>query len=229
MDSINSAIKANHNNTSANKHHLVHKGRTVSHFAGYTTNKYSCVLCKKNHLLFQCSQFLALTVTDRKNFAKNNKLCFNCLRTGHQISACKSTNLCKECNHKHHSLLHQVEDFQQPEIVPSTSSVNVTQSGVNHSVVLLSTAIVLIKDSFNRMRKCRALLDMRSQSHFITESMVKKLGLNSENTNLTILGVNSVITTVKKQVNVNFHSTYTAFSSNINCFVVPQVITNLPM
>ena len=43
------------------------------------TRTFSCWLCKNNHRLMNCKGFLA----ERKNFAFDNKLCFNGLSKGH--------------------------------------------------------------------------------------------------------------------------------------------------
>ncbi|OXU16262.1 hypothetical protein TSAR_006916 [Trichomalopsis sarcophagae] len=39
-----------------------------------------CVCCNAPHALYQCQEFRDLIVSDRWNFVKMNKLCFNCLR-----------------------------------------------------------------------------------------------------------------------------------------------------
>ena len=38
-----------------------------------------------------------------------NKLCFNCLKFGHRVFACRSPKRCDPCGKKHHSHLHQEE------------------------------------------------------------------------------------------------------------------------
>ena len=48
----------------------------------------SCWLCKNNHRLMNCKDFLAKTPAERNNFVFNNKLCFNCLFMGHQLNDC---------------------------------------------------------------------------------------------------------------------------------------------
>jgi hypothetical protein len=39
------------------------------------------------------------------------KLCLNCLRNNHTTSDCRNTAKCRNCNKKHHSLLH-IENTQ---------------------------------------------------------------------------------------------------------------------
>jgi hypothetical protein len=58
-----------------------------------------------------------------------------------------------------------------------------------HKVVLLSTALTYVKNNKNNFHKCRALLDVGSQSNIIKESLAKKLNLNLSNNNISIQGV----------------------------------------
>ncbi len=39
-----------------------------------------CAMCKENHILFKCEQFLKLPIVDRVDTVKRLRLCFNCLR-----------------------------------------------------------------------------------------------------------------------------------------------------
>ena len=52
--------------------------------------------------------FVALTVDQRLQHARNLPLCFNCL-SPHQFADCQSTRTCRSdgCNKKHHTLLHK--------------------------------------------------------------------------------------------------------------------------
>ena len=66
----------------------------------------TCLKCAGPHELFDCDEFEKLQVRQRLNFAKNNPVCFNCLRTGHLMQSCKSDYLCNICTEEHHTLLH---------------------------------------------------------------------------------------------------------------------------
>lgn len=48
-----------------------------------------------------------LEVNQRKSFLKDKKICFNCLRSGHIVSSYSSWGLCRRCNAKEYTLLHQ--------------------------------------------------------------------------------------------------------------------------
>ena len=69
----------------------------------------SCVLCESVHKLRKCPVFLRQLPLDRKRVVQENKLCYYCLRRGHQVFECKSKILCHECGRHHHTQLHTKE------------------------------------------------------------------------------------------------------------------------
>ena len=72
--------------------------------AGYV--KPQCSLCNAGHHVFQCKQFLEMTVTQRRDHVSGANLCFNCLRTGHVAKECQSSFKCRICKKVHNTLLH---------------------------------------------------------------------------------------------------------------------------
>nr|XP_034174768.1 uncharacterized protein LOC117601732 [Osmia lignaria] len=68
-------------------------------------NVNKCVMCKDNHEIYQCKQFLQAAVRDRLDVIKRSRLCLNCFRSNHLVSNCQA-NGCKKCNQKHNTLLH---------------------------------------------------------------------------------------------------------------------------
>ncbi|XP_023311029.1 uncharacterized protein LOC111691852 [Anoplophora glabripennis] len=139
--------------------------------------------------------------------------------TGHIVQNCTSKG-CKHCEKKHNSLLH----VDKPEQVPKgTLNAGSSQSGVEladtncktqginsdttsltanvkvHSEILLSTALVLIKDKFGKSHECRALLDSGSQSNFLTKELCDRLQLSVRKTNVPVAGnINLADTTFNK-------------------------------
>ncbi|XP_075163323.1 uncharacterized protein LOC142235958 [Haematobia irritans] len=70
------------------------------------TSNTSCKKCKQQHKLFQCSEFINLDIEGRRKFIKDNSLCFNCLKSGHNASNCSSKYRCRNCNNRHNTLVH---------------------------------------------------------------------------------------------------------------------------
>lgn len=66
-----------------------------------------CLFCgSSGHKIYKCSEFSSMSHSNKINFIKQQKLCFNCLASQHQIKDCQSKG-CFVCNRKHHTLLHQ--------------------------------------------------------------------------------------------------------------------------
>ena len=65
-----------------------------------------CEFCSLSHALWKCQEFGKESVEKRWSFAKDKRLCFNCL--GHHFSkSCKSKVRCSNCKASHHTLLHR--------------------------------------------------------------------------------------------------------------------------
>ncbi|XP_041364376.1 uncharacterized protein LOC121379790 [Gigantopelta aegis] len=65
-----------------------------------------CALCNENHEIDSCKSFLAKSVSERKEFAREKRLCFGCLHVGHRSGDCKKRSKCKTCSRYHPTSLH---------------------------------------------------------------------------------------------------------------------------
>ncbi|XP_063924727.1 uncharacterized protein LOC135138680 [Zophobas morio] len=224
------------NNKTSNEGKVYHKqnnyfnkSKTVSHI---TTNKKqaSCSMCKKSsHVIFQCIDFLKMSIPERIAQVKRLKLCINCLRENHQVATCRTSHKCQACNKKHNTLIHtdEADADENSSVTLSNHSSSLLKCSDS---VLLSTAIVLIKNAKNEYETCRALLDPGSMSNYITEPMIKKLKLSTKQINIQIKGLNGAASSSQKQVlDVGIKSIYNAYSTKINCIVVNKITENLPL
>jgi hypothetical protein len=81
--------------------------RAVAHHT-QSTNSTNCKVCNQStHPIYQCQVFLNLSIPARIEALKKARLCFNCLRDNHSVQQCSSTKTCRNCNAKHHSLIHR--------------------------------------------------------------------------------------------------------------------------
>lgn len=104
-----------------------------------------CNFCKGSHKIYNCEQFLKMSEIERLQFAKSEKLCFNCLRNRHTVEKCVCSP-CKKCNSKHHTLLH-TDKLDSNNVQPLT--VGSLQAN-NSSQVLLATAQISFIDKNNK-------------------------------------------------------------------------------
>ena len=68
--------------------------------------KTKCPLDQQEHYIGRCQQFNKFDVARRNLEVKKHSLCFNCLSPSHSAKECASKVVCRHCNGKHHSLLH---------------------------------------------------------------------------------------------------------------------------
>lgn len=79
----------------------------------FTTNtsektSITCMFCKKKgHTLHGCLKIMERPVEERVKFVQLEKLCFGCLRFGHNSRACTSRSVCDLCGKRHPTCLHQ--------------------------------------------------------------------------------------------------------------------------
>ncbi|GFU58837.1 integrase catalytic domain-containing protein [Trichonephila clavipes] len=195
-----------------------------------------------------------LTLED-KNFPSLNKfLSFlekqaRSLQGNHNVSSCKFTTSCRACKQRHHTVLHQFQS--SPREIPvsnsnqnlaATSDQNVVQplatsqeqfclaGQMNYSnSILLSTAIVRVKNSQGQYVNCRALIDGGSQTSLITESCSKYLNLPFYESENTILGLdNKVAAYATKRVELQLSPHFSQDIFAVNALVVKELTCNLP-
>ena len=137
-----------------------------------------CFLCKEQHRLPQCPQFLALASEQRKSKVHELKLCLNCFSRQHFVASCTKPASCSQCGGKHHPTLHFGQNRGN-----DTRSVNITSHVVKPSSdtcaqeILLNTAMIHVHSGNGQPFLCRALLDPGSQTSFITSGFVQRARL----------------------------------------------------
>jgi len=68
--------------------------------------------------LVECDEFKKKAVPECYEVAKSFKVCFNCLKQGHQVNKCSNKTHCPvtNCKRHHHSLLHYERATPQPPL-----------------------------------------------------------------------------------------------------------------
>lgn len=170
-----------------------------------------CSLCRDRHSLRTCSKFKAFTIEHRRNQVRKQRVCFNCLGQGHLVGDCPSSNRCRHCNEKHHSMLHVTEAETNPAPPapkntteakpafdhtgsPSESARVASLPSTTTSSVLLATAVVRLISDCGQPMTVRALLDSGSEASFISEKVARQLHLPRRRTNVTISGLQGINT-----------------------------------
>ena len=95
-------------------------------------------------------------------------------------------------------------------------------------VVLLATLVVSVPDSTGQQQLCRVFLDPGSESNFVSEDCVQRLGLKRKKTCVTVSGIGGVAgEPAKGQVNLTLLSLKGQFTINLNALVYRRLTGNL--
>jgi len=148
----------------------------------------SCPFCKGNHWPTDCVKFK--DPQKRYDVAKQERLCFNCLKGHHSVQKCLAKGRCKHCHHKHHTALcrgsegteHKDSKQKKPESYHRTTKSENDRQSNETLVTLTPTAThpssgtpVLLKTATARIWNgdtavdVNILLDEGAQRTFITE------------------------------------------------------------
>ena len=73
-----------------------------------------CQLCNESHTTQRCP----LSAFEKQNIILTNKLCLNCLRSGHRVSQCNARGRCAKCKGKHHTAIHGIQIHRSTNHMP---------------------------------------------------------------------------------------------------------------
>lgn len=215
----------------------------------------ACSICKNNHPVFRCKLFMEMNEDERMNHVNKHKLCTNCLRSGHDLKACKSGH-CRKCSNFHSTFLHnhfskRTNDVKtQPFDNQSSLSTVVVDSrekgsdnanatlatasslpvevGTKGSYHILPTAVVIIYDFRGQPHRCTALLDSGSQQSYMTVSLCNKLKLPTLSENIPVSGINEAKTKVSQSTCARIKSIHSDFDFTLSFLLLQNITNRLP-
>ena len=222
-----------------------------------TPNYKTCIKCKEErHPLFKCQEFRKLTVDEKIKFVQINRHCFNCLAPTHTVAGCNSQRRCFECGEKHNTLLHRHRNSNlnrpQPENtnrnfeprerpnnnnnkgkngkpVEKAQSYNHNSMSNRGATVLLSTAIVKVRDDAGKWQEIRCLLDSGATHDFITKEAASRLNLKLLKTGVQISGINKKTTEAQNYANVKIKSNNgIKFMTSLSCLIIDVIGSDVP-
>jgi len=159
-----------------------------------------CWLCREDHSIFTCTDFKKKSVEDRRKFAAEKRLCFNCLNRGHTAEECRIARVCDidGCGKKHTRFLHPINKRpaniheEEPQVVCSAT-------GAGKGAVVLPILPVKVRRNGNdKWNTAYALLDTASTSTFCSETLRSKLHLKGHESTvlLNTMSAQNVVTKV---------------------------------
>ncbi|XP_064639799.1 uncharacterized protein LOC135495265 [Lineus longissimus] len=166
---------------------------TADKAAGSDSRK--CTLCDETYRLFKCQKFSNLSLNEKRNLVRAQRLCYNCLGPGHTSKDCQSQARCrvKDCGANHHTALHDYAKGKDANQVPEEKSVKNTCCQTNRkedsSSCFQLVPVYVYKNG--RSLPTIAMLDSASQLTIIHQSLAKDLGLKGRQGELKINTMNS--------------------------------------
>ena len=158
----------------------------------------SCTFCQGSHHLDLCDKLRFRPYSERKAFIQERRLCFGCLKPGHQARSCQARLTCRVCGFRHASLLHRTGAQDPAKAVNSVSS----PSGGTESPKVVSAGVgsqpessartympivpVRLRSSTGREVVTNAFLDQGSSTSFIVEGLADQLGVERHPTTIRI-------------------------------------------
>jgi hypothetical protein len=219
-----------------------------------STVEVSCPKCKGSHMLHKCDKFLNSSLQEKRALVTRHKLCFNSMQGNHRAQTCSSKDRHKQCKKAHHTLLHQDHREKSRDKEPSILRHEETQQSVSEAEsintaaektglasycsfkrnstklfqrILLATAVIKVYDARGQASPCRVLLDGGSQSSYVMESLVQRLGLKCEHDEMPISGSNSRSSTATHSSDVKLSSKDGRYK-NVTCFILPNLTGKMP-
>lgn len=210
-------------------------------------NSGNCVICKKQHTMFNCPNFKKMKPEERKALARKEKLCFKCLSRHEGALSCERENPCKKCTLQNHNtwlhktvskdpattdsqkgrvsatvLVEQLNEADQKNVVASLARSTKNQT-------LLATAVITIYSNNGEAILFRALLDSGSQGSFIRKSAIELLQMLPRPSQATITPIGGDTKKAPLKVSVKILPRFSStFELEVECYVLNKVTRTLP-
>ncbi|KAI5085315.1 hypothetical protein C0J45_23790, partial [Silurus meridionalis] len=186
-----------------------------------------CAFCKRyGHSLHRCRKIMEKPVEERVKFVQSERLCFGCLKTGHNSKSCTARSLCDKCGKSHPTCLHQdrenkysgpkVKDNQeQSNAIPCpvgrtsdlqtikesksvTSNRIIQERNITHTSSIIPVYISTTAEPEKEIL-VYALLDTQSDTTFILKDTAETLNIKKESVKLKISTITSKTKVVSSQ------------------------------
>ena len=210
-----------------------HRYNNKQHRGSNSGAQVHCSLCSNTHHIFQCRQFLDMSVQQRREHTQSASLCFNCLRPGHAARECSSSFRCRVCKKTHNTLLH-TEAAAAP--VPVNHVVLTTQEETEHTAHphqkerLLMTSQVLLTNSVGEKVAARAMLDSGAAISVLSSRMMAQLQLQKTEDWMTVSGIESQKhSPPRPTTNLTISSLFNPdWTTSVRAVILPKVTVDLP-
>lgn len=235
--------------TQHHKHeHSYSKPKNAKVYLTNAATNLQCLYCEmSNHKTADCFRLEKLRLDKKREFAKQNRLCYGCLLTGHQTKNCKSRATCKRCKKPHPTAMHW--DTQAKEDTPAATKElgiksqpsavrpyendnqarTVTANTIKQQNEIMSMIIpvhVSSEEPGTQSALVYALLDTQSDVTFIAKQVAESIKAPGSKEPLTI----STLTGSSSDKEVNYYKNLkiTGLDSKRHTFLSAYETSNIP-
>ncbi|XP_048486344.1 uncharacterized protein LOC119693582 [Plutella xylostella] len=182
--------------------------RTYAAENTYKKEEDGCPMCKQAHKLPECTRFTEKTTDERWEIAKQNKVCFRCLRSTHRRFSCKAKPCgFSGCKLSHHKLLHHEavkrEDKREEVTASTTEKPTVAANNSERRRAYLKIAPVVLTGPQSSI-DTYALFDEGSTITMIDADVANSLGLEGPTDQMWVQGVSGKEVRHSKSKKVDF-------------------------
>lgn len=197
-------------------------------------SKQTCPVCQKGpHYVHKCRQWWSASIEERWQMAKELKLCYRCLDFSHYGRECPRVRKCDVdgCSKTHHRSLHNKSKPEQPTQAPLNNAFGVSPEGkVTEAKVALRSIPVYLVGKDGCKRKVNAFLDDGSDSTYIRTDIARALGLDIEESPLTISTITNRNTEISSGlVCLTVESLDGTIRRKIGARTLPKLCEDLPI
>ena len=146
-------------------------------------NPVKCMCCGESHSMHKCQKLTDMTMEEKRKFIHDNKLCFACLRKGHNSKDCKNRAMCGICKRHHPTPLHEERpppdkssSQSVPQVEESTSSLSCcVNGGESESTSMIVPVWISSPNTNDAETLVYALLDTQSSHTFVDQEVCERL------------------------------------------------------
>lgn len=212
--SLVSAEKRNSRESKGNKVNVLNTQTDMGHDRQRSIKKNTkppCVFCQDpKHQLYDCSKLMAKTLVERREYVKENNICYGCLKIGHRVRDCRHRLFCNTCKGKHPTCFHDDNYIKGERSVPVTSSdsrsdnstaavsLSVSGKGSSYTSMVVPVWVSSSKD-VSTEKLVYALLDSQSDTTFIDQEISNVLQVDKSPVRLKLTTMSGKDTIVKSE------------------------------
>lgn len=165
-----------------------------------------CICCGENHTIHKCPKLTDMSADEKKKYVHENKLCFACLRKGHNSKDCKNRAMCSICRKSHPTPLHEDRSpVDKPAQSIAIAEENMSAlscsvgGGENGSTSMIVPVWISATNAPEAETLVYALLDTQSTHTFVDQEVCEKLQAVSEPVKLKLATMVKRDTIVRSQ------------------------------